>query len=114
MNELIVFSKCKSFINYVELYVNSSFPKYKLSLKIKFDNEMYGLLENIVRANYNRGNIRRKYLVDCLVNISLMDTYISFMYDSQIVIKKRFLSLVNKLDEIRRLIIGWRNEEEKQ
>lgn len=113
MNELIVYTKCKNFINYVDLFVFSSFPKHKLSLKIKFEKEMYELLENITRSNFNKGNIRQKYMIECLVNISLMDTYIGFIFESGIIIKKRFLSIINKLDEIRRLIIGWRNHEIK-
>ena len=112
MNELIVYSKCKDFISYIDLYVFSSFPKYKLSLKIKFEQEMYGLLENITKANFNKGNIRQKYLTDCLVNISLMDTYIGYVFKHNIIIKKRFLSIVNKLDELRKLIVGWRFETE--
>ncbi len=59
MNELIVLNKCKLFITYVDTYVFSSFPKHKISLKIKFENEMYDLMENIVRANFNKGNIRQ-------------------------------------------------------
>lgn len=112
MIELTVYTKCQDLIKYIDLYVFSSFPKHKISLKIKFENEMYGLLENITRANFNRGNIRKKYLVDCLVNISLMDTYIGYVMEYNIIIKKRFLSIINKLDEIRKLIIGWQNDKQ--
>lgn len=110
MEDFLVYCKSKDLIKYVDLYVFSSFPKYKLSLKIKFEEEMYGLLQNITRANFNKGNIRQKYIIDCLVNISLMDTYISYIYEHKIIIKKRFLSIVNKLDELRKLIIRWQNE----
>lgn len=60
MNELIVYSKWKDFISYIDLYVFSSFPKYKLSLKIKFEQEMYGLLENITKANVDKATILDK------------------------------------------------------
>ncbi len=39
-----------------------------------------------------------------------MDIYIGYIMDNNIIIKKKFLSIVNKLDEIRKLILGWRGE----
>lgn len=110
MNDFTIYCKSKDLIKYVDLYVFSSFPKHKLSLKIKFEEQMYGLLQNVTKANFNKGNIRQKYIVDCLVNLSLMDTYISYIYEYNIILKKRFLSIVNKLDLLRRLIVGWQNE----
>lgn len=41
-----------------------------------------------------------------------MDTYIGYVFKHNIIIKKRFLSIVNKLDELRKLIVGWRFETE--
>jgi len=45
---------------------------------------MYSLFENITKANFNKSNIRQKYLTDCLVNISLMDTYIGYVFKHNI------------------------------
>lgn len=113
MNELIILNKCKDLINYIDLYVFSSFTKSKRSLKIKFENELYTLLNNILHANFNYGNIRKKYIKEAIVNVALMDIYIGFVYSNNIIIKKRFLSIVNKLSEIRKMLYGWINEEIK-
>lgn len=40
-----------------------------------------------------------------------MDIYIGFIYSNKIILKKRFLSIVNKLSEIRKILYGWVNSE---
>ncbi|MDD4187957.1 MAG: hypothetical protein PHX04_04265 [Bacilli bacterium] len=37
----------------------------------------------------------------------MIDTYVGFVYKYNIIKKNRFLSIINKLDELRKLIYGW-------
>lgn len=109
MSKLLLQSKCEKLIKYSDIYVMSSFPKDKMALKIRYENQLLELLENIVRANFNKGNIRAKYITDCLVNISLIDSYIGVIYDYKIIIKKRFLTVVNMLSELNKMVHAWRS-----
>lgn len=107
MNEFILLSKIKWLINYSDKYILCNFPKVHISLKIKLQDNLYDLLENAIRANVNKGNIRNKYQKDILVNLSILDYYIGLMLERNIIKKNRFNSFVNSLLDIRKITYGW-------
>jgi len=111
MNELKIIDKVKWLINYCDAYIFSSFPKIHMALKIKVEGQLYSLIENIIRANINKGNIRRKYQNDCICNIYLLDFYIGIIYDRKIIKKIRRDAFINSLVIIRKMCYGWVNSE---
>lgn len=114
MNNLVILDKEKYLMKYIEQYIFASFPKADLGLKIKIESNMYDLIENTIRANINIGNIRNKYQKEVLVNISLLDFYFGVIYDKQIIIKKRFLTVLRILAEIERMVKAWMGNEESK
>ncbi len=114
MKEFKILDKVKWLLEYGENYMFSSFPKVHLALKIKLEENMYSLIENCIRANLNKGNIRSKYQKEMLTNISLIDYYAGTILDKGIIKKKRFTSFINCLNEIRKMTYGWINNEEKE
>ena len=114
MKDFKILDKVKWLLDYAENYVFTSFPKIHLALKIKLEDNMYSLIENCIRANLNKGNIRSKYQKEILTNISLIDYYIGRILDKGIIKKKRFDSFINCLNEIRKMTYGWINNEEKE
>lgn len=113
VKEFKILDKVKWLLDYAEVYMFSSFPKIHLALKIKLEDNMYSLIENCIRANLNKGNIRSKYQKEILTNIALIDYYAGVILDKGIVKKKRFDSFINCLNEIRKMTYGWINNEEK-
>lgn len=107
MNEFILLNKVKWLINYSDKYILSNFPKVHISLKIKLQDNLYDLLENTIRANVNKGNIRNKYQKEILVNLSILDYYIGLMIERTIIKKNRFNSFINALLDIRKITYGW-------
>ena len=81
MKEFKILDKIKWLLDYAESYMFSSFPKIHLALKIKLEENMYALIENCIRANLNKGNIRNKYQKEILTNISLIDYYAGSILD---------------------------------
>ena len=73
MNNFIIFNKVKWLINYSETYILNSFSKNHMSIKIRIQDNLYDLMENLIRSSVNVGNIRSKYLKEMLVNIYLLD-----------------------------------------
>lgn len=114
MNEFKILEKVKWLISYVDTYVYLSFPKIHLGLKIKLEDNLYSLIENIIRANLNKGNIRTKYQKEMLINISMIDYYAGEIYEKKIIKKKRFVSFINALNEIRMMSYGWINNEKNE
>ncbi len=114
MNELKILDKIKWLLEYTEEYIFPSFPKVHLALKIKLEENLYSLIENCIRANINKGNIRNKYQKELLTNIYLIDYYIGSILDKKIIKKKRFDSFVNCLNDIKKMTYGWLNYEEEK
>lgn len=110
-NEFKLLNRIQKFIDYINKYVFTSFPKKDLAIKIRLENCLYELLECTIRARINSGNIRNKYLKDCLVDISLIDYYMGTVYKLEIINKKRYIIIVNNLIEISKMINGWINNE---
>lgn len=110
MNDFIILNKIKCLLMYSDKYVFNTFTKVNFSIKIRLENN---LLENCIRANINKGNIRSKYQNEMLVSINLLDFYIGEALDKKIIKKNRFSSFVNAINEIRKMTISWSNYEEK-
>ena len=113
MNDFIILNKVKWLLGYSDKYVFNTFTKVNFSIKIRLENNLYNLLENCIRANINKGNIRNKYQNEMLVSINLLDFYIGEALDKKIIKKNRFSSFVNAINEIRKMTISWSNYEEK-
>ena len=72
--------------------------------------ECKSLINNIILANNSEKNIRKKYQNNALLNISSIDFLITYFYDINIVNKKRYLSVIRILSNIKILLNGWMNE----
>lgn len=103
-DKFIVLGKEKAMLLYLDKYVFSSYPKNETSIKIRLNDEMYKLIENTIRVNLNKGNVRAKYLTEVKLNIMMIDFYLNVTFDKEIIIKKRFLSCIRMLTEIRNII----------
>ena len=111
-DKFILLNKEKALLIYYEQYVLPTFPKNETSIKIKLSDEIYKLIENTIRVNVNKGNIRNKYINETKVNVMMIDFYLSTVYAKQIIIKKRFLSCIRTLTEIRNIIYSLDNQNE--
>ncbi len=104
MNNFIIYNKVQWLINYSDTYILNSFSKVHNSIKVRLQDNLYGLLDNLIRSSVNVGNIRSKYLKEMLVNIYLLDLYIGISLEKKIIKKKRFNSFINSLNELKKMI----------
>lgn len=114
MNHFIIYNKVKWLINYSDIYILNSFSKNHMSIKIRIQDNLYDLMENLIKSSVNVGNIRSKYLKEMLVNIHLLDLYIGISLEKKIIKKKRFNSFINSLNELRKMINSWSMNEKKK
>lgn len=114
MKDFIIYNKVKWLIDYTDVYIINSYSKVHISIKIKLQDNLYNLLENLIRSVVNKGNIRNKYINEMLVNIMLLDYYIGISYDKKIIKKNRFNSFINCLNEIRKMVLSWYNNEKSK
>lgn len=108
MNEnFILLKKIKDLNIYTEKNIFSSFPKKDLALKIRLETYLYLMVENTIRANINKGNIRNKYQKELLTSIFLVDYYAGIMKDKFLITSRKFEIFLNKLLEIKKISIKW-------
>lgn len=103
-------SKIEYLIEYVDVYVFSSFPSADKPLKEKLESYLYGLLETCSLANVNTSSIRNKYQKEMLSKIVVIDFLLGYTLDKGIIKSTRFYTLINFLNEIRSMTYGWINE----
>ena len=103
-DKFILLGKEKELLIYLEQYVLNTFPKNEKVLRDNLTLEIYEAIKNTARISINKGNVRQKYLNDIKVNIVMIDFYIGVVYSKNLVIKKRFLSCIRKIDEIRKIL----------
>ncbi len=109
--EFILLNKIKWLYLYNEKYIISSFPKSELAIKIRLETYIHSMVENVIKANINKGNIRKKYQTDLLADIYLTDYFIGIIYLKKIITKKRFEAFVSCLNEIKKISITWLENE---
>lgn len=100
-------SEVKKLFVYIDTYVYTNFPKDRKHLKILLFDECKSLYINIVKASNSEGNVRRKYQVEALCNISFIDFLIGYLYDLNILIKRRYSSAIRLLSTIEAMVRGW-------
>ena len=108
-DKFILMGKEKELLVYLEQYVLNSLPKNEKVLRDNLTLEMYETIKNTDKVSMNKGNVRQKYLNDVKVNIVMIDFYIGVAYSKNLVIKKRFLSCIKKIEEIRKILSGVEN-----
>lgn len=114
IKDLKAYMVIEELINYSEQYILSSFPKTESSIKIKFTDNLYLLLENVIRANVNIGRIRNKYQRELLVNINYLDYFIEVIKKKDIISGKRYITFIKKLCLLKKLVNGRLNSEENR
>lgn len=111
MNDFNIYNKAKYLVMYMEKYIINSIPKIHYLYKEGLEENVIELNKNLIRANINEGSIRNKYQKEVLVNIYMIDMYVGILFKLNIVSKKRFVAFVRMLNEIRKMTMGWINNE---
>lgn len=87
----------------------SNFPKKDVELKNRIRNNSYDLLELAYEAN-NTNNIENKkvLLEKMIAKIKVIDFLINLSYDKQIINRKKYIKIGNKMDDIIKYTVGWK------
>lgn len=114
MSEFRLQSKSMYLLNYFERDILVNIPKVYSLYRSEIQKNIIYLNENIIRANINEGNIRKKSQKEVMVNIAMLDLYLSILLNLDIICKKKFMHVSRLLNETRKMCAGWiKNEEEK-
>ena len=107
MQDFKLLNKSKMLLKYLEEYVLVNIPKVHSSYRVGLENNIIELNCNIIRTNINTGSIRNKYQKEVLVNIAMIDLYLDLILDINVINKKKFISSIRMLNEIRKMTNSW-------
>ena len=100
------------FRSYSREYVINNIPNIHRDIRIHFLDESYHLARNSVAAAQTTGNIRRKYIIEMCVCISMLNTLIGELRGIGTVSDRRIDVIIGKLSIIKDCVYGWRKNEE--
>lgn len=105
-NEIIKYDK------YVRKHVANNIPCVYRDLRIHLVDEIYNLKKSLLYAQYNKGNIRVKYITEMIVVISMIDIISNDLMEYCPKIKKYIQTSISSLTIIKNMTYAWRNNPE--
>ena len=85
-----------------------NFPRKDIEIKNRMRNISYDLLEISYMANVKKIN-KEIYMEQIIVKVKVLDFLLNLCYDKQIINYKRYVKFGEKLDDIMKYTIGWKN-----
>ncbi len=116
MNDNFILYKSTKQLFYDVLEYSNNIPRHLVYVR----DELQVVMENILRYLHYYGvnldksyKIKEKYLKDLVVELSLVDFYLGFLYKQRVLGKVRFQAMIKQLESIRKLAYGVINSEKK-
>ena len=105
--------KVIDFIRNLLLYLDKAlenFPKKDIEIKNRIRNTSFDLLELAYQANTITDMKYKKECIEHIIaKIKVLDFLLNLCYDKQIINFKRYVKFAEKLDDIIKYSIGWKN-----
>jgi hypothetical protein len=102
-----------NFIRELIIHIDNNldnFPKKDIELKNRIRNTSYDLLELSYKANSTSDdNYKMRLLDDIIAKIKVMDFLLNLCYDKEIINSKKYIKFGQKMDDIIKYTIGWKN-----
>jgi len=105
-DKLMIATRLKKSIIYIENMLDN-YPHRFIEIKKNISCSLYEMLECVYLANI--GYDREKNQSLSLVKLQMIDFYLLLSYKKEIITKKKFESIAKHLNEIGKMITGWKN-----
>ena len=105
-DKLLIATRIKKTIIYVEDTLDN-YPHKNIEIKKNISSSLYEMLKSVYLANVN---CDREYNQNnALVMLQMVDFYLLLSYKKKIISQKKFEGIIKHLDEISKMITGWKN-----
>ena len=105
--DLKIFQKVYDFLIWTKSAVQRFAKVHKYSLGVQLENETIELIRQITRTNFKRGN-KSELIDECFVRYEMIKVLIRLSADYKLLTMRQYEFASNELDEIGRLLGGWR------
>lgn len=88
----------------------ANFPKKEIEIKNRIRTNTYDILELAYLANETKGiEEKNKLLSQIIAKIKIIDFLLNLSYDKMLINSKKYVKLGEKIDDIIKYVIGWKN-----
>ena len=105
--------KAIQFVRELILYLDNmleNFPKKDLEISRLIKEESYQMVKFAYLANTTTDlKYRQRNLEEIIARVKLLDFFVNISFDKQIINQKKYLKVVQRLDDIIRYVTGWLN-----
>lgn len=107
MDKLIVFRKVYEYLFWLRPTVERFAKAHKYSLGIEMQSQAMALLKLVIRANY--ASAKNEDIAEAIVVCEVERVYVRLAFEYRLLSPRQFAFASEKLDEIGRLLRGWKN-----
>lgn len=111
MENFVIKDKVCKFIFTIHNNAVCNIPKSHVVFRDRLLNASFDLFDDVVFANLNTGNIRSKYQKNALLSVYKIDMLLGFIKDLGFIERKKFMSMIANLNEIKKMLNSWSNNE---
>jgi len=112
MNELPIIQKTYDLIKWYVPILNNVPKDHKLILGQRIINNLYDLLESLVKARYMKGN-KSQYLQDLNLKIDIIRYQTRLLFDFSLISQKRYEYVNKQINSIGIELGGWIKQQKK-
>ena len=88
----------------------ANFPKKEIEIKNRIRTNTYDILELAYLANETRETEEKnKFLSQIIAKLKIIDFLLNLSYDKMIKKNKKYVKLGEKIDDIIKYVVGWKN-----
>lgn len=105
--EMAVFTHAKKMSEYIFVITAKSPVKLRWSIVSRLINASVDVIENLYRANYERGEERKKWQKEAMVSLNLLDFYTVSAKTQQAINFHQMSFIGQQIVEVKKLLHGW-------
>ncbi len=105
--EMAVFTHAKKLSEYIFVITEKSPKKLRWSIVARLQNTSVDVVENLYRANYERGEERLTFQKKAMVCINLLDFFTETAKTKQAITLRQMTIIGKQIYEVKKLLNGW-------
>ena len=109
MDKLIVFRKIWEYLFWLRPTVARFSKMHKYSLGVEMEANAMKLLKLIIQANFVE--LKEPFILEAIVEYEVQRIFLRLAFEYKLLNKRQFEFGSNKLDEIGKLLHGWRHQQ---
>lgn len=105
--EMAVFTHAKKLSEYIFIITEKSPVKYRWNMVSRLLDTSVEIIENLYRANYDRGDERLTWQKKAMTALNILDFYSETAKTKQAITFRQMTIIARQISEVKKLLSGW-------